>query len=776
MGGFAFKALALAVLAVFIGIASPAFAEDEGQAKVTDIQVAGNKKIETETIRSKITTKVGDIFTPSKVRDDIAAIYKMGYFDDVKVAAEGYAGGLRLIYTVVERPIITSFSFEGNKNIETSKIREKMTISPYSVYNPALIDENVEKIKVFYQGEGYYNVKVMPVIKKTAREIKVIFDIDEGGKVIISRIDIVGNKHISSRKIRKVMETKRHIFLWSWIMKTGTYKLVEFTQDLERIKDLYYNNGYIQVQIGEPQVVLSKDKKRLSITIPITEGEQFRYGKIDVSGNKIFTSQELLKNIKAKTGDIMDRDQLKGDVVTLTDMYGSKGYAFASISPVIKPDVEKRTVDISLEVSEGDQIFVNRINISGNTKTRDKVIRRELTFNEGEIYDTTSMKRSYERLKNLDFFEDVEIVPERKGEKDTVDLDVKVKEKSTGSFSIGGGYSTVDRLVALGEIQQNNLFGLGESIRFKGEFGKIHQNYVLSFTEPWLFDRPISLRLDAFKDDQAYSGYSKKSTGGAISLGRRFWDYWGVTGTYSYEDATYRDLESSFSGFPELPDLLKLHTTSKVGFNISRDSRDNYLDPRRGSSHSVYAEYAGKYLGSENEFYKVIADTAWYFPFYWDTAFMLHGRIGLEEGMDGKDVPIYERFYVGGIGTVRGANFGDLGPKFHGSAVGGTKEIIMNAEYTFPLVPAIKLRGVTFFDAGRAYGITYSDITDSTGAIVGYHKDYSMNDFGSLEYSAGAGIRWISPLGLIRLEYGYLINPKPDQKHGKFEFSMGTMF
>ena len=754
----------------FLLTSTPAIAEEEGPVKVTEVQIVGNKKVEPEAIRSKISVKPGDVFSPSSVRNDIATIYKMGFFDDVRVDAEGASGGIRLIFNVVERPLITSFSFEGNKNIETSKIREKVNLSPYSVYNPSLVAENVEKIKLFYQGEGYYNATVLPIIKESAKDVKVIFQIDEGSKVIISKMNFVGNSVFSDRKIRKVMVTKPYFPVWSWLMKTGTYKVVEFSQDMERIKALYYNNGYIQVMVGEPQILLSQDKKKLEITIPITEGAQFRYRNIDVSGNTVFKKDELLKNVTSKPGEIMDRDKLKQDVVALTDLYGTKGYAFASISPVINPDPEKKLVDINLDVNEGDQIFVNRINIMGNVKTRDKVIRRELKFNEGDIYDTSSLKKSYDRLKNLDFFEDMEIVPARRDQKDIVDLNVKVKEKSTGSFSIGGGYSTIDRLMAIGEVTQNNFLGLGEQLKFKGQFGKRSQDFNFSFTEPWLLDMPISFRVDLFKEMRVYNGYTKKTLGGALTLGRRFWEYYSISGGYSYTDDKYSSVLETFQD--EFSSTLDLHSTSKVTANLSRDTRDNYLDTRHGSSNSIYGEYAG--LGGQNHYYKAIGDTTWFFPFYWETAFSLHGRIGYASGISGTDLPVAERFLVGGISTVRGFNFGAIGPKVPikktdpvtgatvkkegGQPIGGNKELIFNAEYTFPVVPALKLKGVAFFDAGRAF-----DNGESLGV-------------GNLSYSAGAGFRWMSPMGLIRLEYGYVLNRKPGDKAGKLEFSMGSMF
>ncbi len=760
-----FKALRhLVLIAAFLFLHTAFAAADEEIAKVTDIQINGNKKVETETIRTKMGIKVGDLFSPSKVRDDIDSIYKMGYFSDVQVEAEGYNGGLRLIFNLIERPIVKSISFEGNDNIDKDKLREKVNLTAFSVYNPALVAENTEKIKLFYQGEGYFNVSVLPIISEVSKsEVKVIFRISEGGKVYICKVSIAGNEKLSSKQIKKVMVTKKHIFLWSWLTKSGTYKLLEFQQDMERIKALYYNNGYIQVEIGEPQVVLSENKECLSITIPVHEGEQFRYGKIEMNGNKVFKTDELFAVMKSKAGEVMNRDQMKDDIVAMTDLYGSKGYAFATVSPVINPNTEKKIVDVSLEVSEGDQIFIDRINISGNAKTRDKVIRRELKFKEGEIYDTSGMRRTYEKLKNLDFFEDVQVLPERKEHDNTVDLDVKVKEKPTGSFSIGGGYSTIDRVVGIGEITQNNFLGRGETLKFKGEFGSKTQNYVLSFIEPWLLDMPVSLSVTAYKEQKDYTGYSKKSVGGGFTLGKRFWEDWGTAFTYNYSKEHYYDVDDSLTTQSQtvgdsLFGAFDPTTTSKVGLSLYRDSRDNYLDPRRGNRNELYAEYAGSILASKSAFYKTMADSTWYFPFHWDTAFSLHGRFAYAAELEGKLLPIYERFYVGGLTTVRGYDWGTLGPKSGSDATGGYKELIFNAEYTFPLVTEIKLRGVAFVDSGFAY---------DKGQPI---------DLGLLRSSYGAGLRWSSPMGLIRLEYGRVISRKDDEKPGKFEFSMGTMF
>src|SRR3990172_9553963 len=376
------KKLMLLVALQLALLCPAAYAQDEEAAKVTDVQIAGNRKVEAETIRSKVSVKAGDAFSPSRIRSDISSIFRMGYFSDVKVEADGYAGGVRLIFRVVERPIISSYTFEGNKAIESAKLREKVNLTAYSVYNPQLVAENAERLRLHYQSEGYYNARVLPIIKESEKDVKVTYLVDEGGKVKVSKIKFTGNEKKSSRKLRKAMSTKKYIFLWSWLLKTGHYKVLELNQDVERIKSVYYNAGYIQVSVGELEVALSGDGGKLVITIPVKEGEQFSIGKIDVSGNAVFGREELLASVESKEGKVMDRDLVKKDVTALTDLYGTKGYAFATISPVLKPDVDKRLVDVMLEVNEGEQIFVNRINIAGNVKTRDKVIRRELKFDE----------------------------------------------------------------------------------------------------------------------------------------------------------------------------------------------------------------------------------------------------------------------------------------------------------------------------------------------------------------------------------------------------------
>jgi len=725
--------------------------------RITDIQIQGNVKVETGTIRSRLTVNEGDPFSPSTIRDSITELYKMGYFSDVIVDAEGYAGGIRLIFKVVERPIIRSFKFDGNKEISSEKLREQVTLTPYSVYNPSLVYDTALKLRKYYQGEGYFNAKVTPVIDKSSeKEVRVVYLIEEGEKVLIDDIVFEGNEELSSWDLSDVMKTGEYWPVWSWIFETGTYKLQDFNDDLERIKALYFNHGFLQVEVGEPVISTNDETNRITITIHINEGTQFSIGKIAFSGNTVYSSDELFEELESKSGDVVNRDLIRQDVIRLTDKYGSKGYAFASLSPVIDPHPDTALVDITFDVDEGPQVYVKRIEITGNSKTVDKVIRRELSFSEGDIYDTAGLKKSYQKLRNLDFFEKIDILPERLPDKDEVNLTVNVSEKSTGTFSVGGGYSTIDKLVAIGEIDQRNLFGLGQRLSLRAQFGSRRKDYVLSFTEPWLFDMPVSAKLDVFNQESKRTGYNVRSTGGGVTFGMRFWDWWGTSLSYMFTKDKYDEVEVSISNTNI--------TTSKIGYTLYRDTRDNYNDPRSGNKQMFFAEWASDVLGGDNVYYKFIGDTVWYYPLFLDTAVSAHCRVGVvksygrgDHGVP-NDVLPNDRFYVGGINTVRGIEWGMAGPQVNGDPDGGYKQLVFNGEYTFPLVPQIQLRGVGFVDGGYAYA-------------KGEHIKLSL-----LRYTAGAGFRWLSPMGLIRLEYGFVLNRKEGEDPGRWEFSIGTMF
>lgn len=720
---------------------------------VNKIEIQGLKRIEEGAVKAKIAQKIGEPVSQDRISEDIKSIFRMGYFEDVKVEIEPFEGGVELIYVVKEKPTIVKVDFQGNKEIEDSKLKEKITITPGSIADSVLIQDNAIKLKKFYEEEGYWLANVVPVTKKySENDISLIYQIDEGPKIRVKKIIVDGNQRISSSKIKKAMETKEW-WLFSFITSSGYFKKAQMDADVEKIKNLYFNNGYIKVVVAEPEISVDREKKAMTISIRISEGDQYRVSAVDFAGNKTYDDASIKKLITIRQDSVFSKSELEKDIQSISNLYSDNGYALVSVAPDVVPDEKNRTVGITLNISEGEKYRVGRIEVSGNTKTRDKVIRREIRFDEGDIFSSSKLKRTYERINNLNYFETIDIVPKPKYEEKVVDLDIRIKERPTGFLSIGGGYSSVDQFIATVDLTQGNLGGRGQYLKVKGELGGKSSLYEVSFRDPWFLDKPIALSAGIYKSTREFIEYNKKAFGFYVGLGKNLSEFWRGDVSYNFERAEISDITVGAS--PIILDQEGTKTTSAITSTITRDSRDNYLDPSRGSRNSLSATFAG--LGGDNSFIKGAVDSGWYFPLG-PTAFMVRGRFGYAKGLFDKTLPLYERFYVGGIYTVRGLGFGEAGPKdpATGDPIGGTTELIFNAEYIFPIIPDMKLKGVVFFDAGNSY------------------EDF--NNFGYLRYTTGAGIRWISPIGPIRIEWGYNLAKKPGESSGKFEFAFGSFF
>ena len=740
----------------------------QGQPLVNAIEVKGLKRIEEGAVKAKLSQKLGEPISQEKTNEDIKSIFKLGYFEDVKVEIEAFEGGVKLFYVVREKPAIIRIELQGNKELEDAKIREKISITPGAIADTVLIQDNATKIGKYYEEEGYWQTNIIPVIKKTSEnEVTLTYQIEEGYKVKIKSIVIEGNKNISSGKIKKVMETKEW-WLFSFVSSGGYLKRDQLDADMERVRNLYFNNGFLKVVVGEPEIVVDKEKKGMTIKLRISEGDPYKVASLDVMGNKLYDTDTIKKKITLTPNSLFQKNILEKDMLAISDLYSRNGYALVSVVPNLTPDEQNKTVQIVLVIEEGDKYRIGRVEISGNLKTRDKVIRREIRLDEGETFDSSKLKRSYERINNLGFFETVDMVPKPKHEDKSVDLDVKVKEKPTGFLSIGGGYSSADGFIATADITQANLFGKGQYIKVKGELGGKTSYYELSFREPYFMDKPISLSTGIYRNHREYTEYDKQGYGFYFGLGKSYGEYWKGDITYNFEKADITNVDDGASSV--VTDQEGSSTTSSITPSITRDSRDNYIDPTRGSRNSLSVTIAG--LGGSNGFLKAVVDSGWLFPVIWDTTFLVRGRLGYSTGLFGKKLPLYERFYVGGINTVRGLGYGEAGPrdmsskvtagppksvsKVEGDPLGGTSELIFNFEYIFPLSAEMKLKGLVFFDAGNAYE--------------------NFSEFGSLRYTTGIGVRWISPFGPIRLEWGFNLAPKPDESSSKFEFAFGSFF
>jgi outer membrane protein insertion porin family len=737
------------MIAIFPGVLS---ADSE---KITSISITGNETRETAALLPVLKSRIGDPFSAERTNEDVKALYRVGIFQDVRVESTRTADGVSLVFQVAEKPLVESIRILGNKEIANDKIREAIGFKAGSVFSGGELAKSQKKVKKLYTDEGYYLADVSTTTAKVGKNgVRVSFDIKEGSKVLIKTIRFEGNKVFSARKIRKQMETKEKWFL-SWITGAGTYKEDVLKNDVNRIADLYFNSGYINVKVGEPQVKLLPDRSGLEVTIGITEGDQYRTGSIDFKGDLLESKEVLYGKVKLEKGQVFSREVLRVDVITLTDLYADKGYAFTNVSPLSKIDPDKKTIDITFEFEKGEKVYIERINISGNTKTRDKVVRREFRLAEGELYSSTAMKRTKQNLENLGFFESANIATAKGSAGNKLNLNTEVKEKSTGQFSVGAGYSSSDGIIGQGSIQQNNFLGLGLKGTLAASIGGKTQLYNIGLSDPYFLDTNWTLGFDVYRSEREYNDYTRRVTGGDIKAGYKLSDQLSTFWMYKYEVKKLYDLSADFIKNPNL----MTETSGTIGSlygSLSLDTTDYRLDPSRGYTGTLSAEYAG--LGGNEHFTRFIGQAGAYYPLIWKTVLSVRGELGFMM-RDGKDIPIDEKFYLGGINTLRGYSSRTVSPIVNGVYVGGVKEAVVNVDYVFPIVKDFGLKGVAFFDAGNSY---------APGQQL----------FSKVLMSYGAGIRWYSPMGPLRLEYGIPVNPREgiDKKSGRFEFSIGGFF
>jgi outer membrane protein insertion porin family len=712
---------------------------------VKEMQIEGLMRISWDVVNQEISQQLYAPLSPDTVSRDIKAIYELGYFEDVRVEVDPFEGGVRLVYIIKEKQSVRRIEHFGNKKVKDDDIELEITISPGSIADTMLITDNANSIKALCEEKGYPLAVVVPVIREIdENHVLLTYQINEGSKINVRDIDISGNKEISDRKIKKIMDTaERGIF--SWLTGKGRYKKDVLAADVTKIMDMYHDKGFIQASVSEPKVSIDKDKKRARISIDVAEGDRFTISSLKFEGNEVYSDEELLEEVKSTPGDLISKKIIDKDVAKLMDMHSTKGYALVGIHPDLSVETRGKTVDLTFIINEGDIYSIGRINISGNQKTRDKVIRRELRISEGDTFDISLLRRSYETINNLGFFDNVELKPSPHLQTKTLDLDIHVEERSTGSLNIGMGYSTVDQFVGMVDIVQANIGGTGRYAKTKFEFGSKSTLYELSYRDPWLFDKPVSLSTSLYNSMRKYDSYRKRSTGFTLGLGKR-WDYWSIGTTYRFEQATIFDVEERASIFTQSQEGSTI--TSSITPAITRDTRDNRLYPHSGSLNTLSLTYAG--LGGDNKFLQLNFNSTWLLPVTERSHFSLRGRYGKGIGIFGEELPLYKRYVVGGPTTVRGLR--EVGPTDDNDFyIGGKEKMIFNVEYIFPLVDELRLQGEIFYDVGTAY--------DNI-------SDLSMRD------SAGIGVRWGSPLG--PLKFDFILYPKdPDYK---WEFSLGTFF
>jgi len=720
---------------------------------VVRIEVTGNERIEKDAITKNIRTREGEALIPGTLSEDLKRIYNMGYFDDIKIKSEDEPEGKVLIFDVTEKPTIKRVKISGNRIFDDKNISEALSIKRGSILNIYMVKSNIKRIESMYKEKNYHNVKVAyNVLPLERNQADLEFVIEEGGKVRIKEIKFIGHQAYSEADLKKVIKTSEKGF-WSWITSSGELNSENLQQDASLLTSFYHNNGYVDAKVGSPEVAYEGDW--IYITIKIDEGSRYKVGDVSVRGDLILPEEDLMGSLNIRKETYYSREVVRGDVLRLTDIYSDEGYAYADIAPLIEKNDQELLVSIIYEVNQGEQVRFEKINISGNTKTRDKVIRRQLTVVEDGLYSGQKLKRSITNLHRLDYFEDVKINTVKGSSEDKMILDLEVTEKPTGTFSFGGGYSSTENLFIMGSIAQRNLFGRGQTLMLRGELGSKTTRYTLSFTEPWLFDIPLSAGFDLYNWERDYDTYDRESVGGAIRFGYPVFDYTRAYLSYRYDVSDIQDIDEDASR--DVKELEGKNTTSSILATLRYDSRDRVFNPSRGGLHEISLEYAG--LGGEIGFTKIIGEVGQYFPLFWDTVGRLRGRGGYVTESSGMILPDYEKFYLGGIDTVRGYGWRDISLlDEEGAEIGGEKFVQFNAEYIFPLIKKAGMVGVVFYDAGNVYA--QSDNVD----------------FGDLRQSAGGGIRWYSPMGPIRIEYGYRLDPIDGEEGGKWEFAMGSAF
>ena len=726
-----------------------------GKERIARIVIKGNRRIEKAAILGVMQTREGEIMSPARARADLKAIYKLGYFTDVRMDISKTPEGQVLTVTVKEKPSIREIMVEGNNKIKKDKILETMNLKRFSVASEGAIKDDINKVEEMYRKKGYYEAHITYELQPAGRhQVNLILHVNEGPKEAIKSIEFTGNKTFSAKELRKVMETKeRGFYLISLITGAGTLNRDTLERDLERISSFYYNHGYIRAKVGEPKITIKSGW--IYVTIPIEEGPEYHVGKIDVSGDLLESKAKLLALLKTPKEKVYSRQVLQEDLSTLGDFYADRGYANADIAPLIKENNKNLTVNVTFDIHKGRKVYFERIEISGNIKTRDKVIRRELRVYEQGLFSATKLKESIKNLRRLEYFEDVNFATTPGSAPNRMNLRITVKERPTGTFGLGAGYSTQDRIVGMVQVSQNNLFGRGQQVKVQAVVGAISHRIRASFVEPYLFDKPLSLGIDAYNWLQEYNEYNRVSVGGAIRLSHPLkWKYTRLFWMYRFENVHLNNLIPNAA--ETLVQASKIHNTSATSFIIRRDSRDSLFAPTHGSDNSVSVEMAG--LGGDTAFVRYIVESGWYIPLKWGCVGVLHGRAGGMNKLSWGAMPAYELFYLGGIDTIRGFKYAEISPRdpVTGDRIGGPRFLQFNTEIRFPLYKKLGIIGTVFFDAGNVYGPNY------------------VGPF--LRPTSGVGIRWFSPMGPLRIEYGYNITKHPWERSGAWEFTMGGTF
>lgn len=765
-----FACVAIVLFSSILWAQTPPSSQGGTSRRIADIRIQGNSAISTTTILNRVKMKPGDPFEESALNKELKRLFATGYFNDVSVETEDRPEGVLVIFTVVEKPLIEKIVFRGNARIKSPRLMKKLTIKEGDLLDQSLLAQNVAEVKALYVEQGYSNITVDYQLEPSTEPGKavVVFVVDEGFPIKVKSIKFKGNTHVPSAELEKYMSTKT---AW-WFIRKGAFDEAQFEGDLERITSYYRQRGFLDATMSSDSEY-SDDGKEMHITIVVNEGKQYQVGELAIDGQLAFDEMEIRRRIKTRTGDPFDQKKIKEDVENVRAFYYHKGYMNADIDVNRKYNSSTGMMDLKFMITAGEEVAVGQINVLGNVKTKDKVVRRELRVYPGEKYDGDKLKKSKERIYNLGFFEDVYFETIDTDDPNVKDLNVTVKETKTGEFSFGGGYSSVDAWIGFAQIRQKNFdllsfpsfTGSGQDLTIRAEIGTARSNYFLGWTDPWIFDFPYLFGFDVYRQQhERYGlsgwGYDETRTGGDTKIGKELTDeiYTGLN--YNLEEVKISNIPDDATD--DLRKELGSNWISRLTWNINYDTRDNKFSPTKGIYTGLSLENAGGMIGGDKSFVKGYWFGNYYHSFFEIFVLELQGRTGVVDNY-GKsdDVPIYERYFAGGATTIRGYKQRGVGPRDPGSnvALGGESMVIGNAEVTFPIFKNL-LKGAVFYDVGTVHE-NAKDLFKTDGYRAG----------------TGVGLRIKTPIGPVKLDYGYPLNKNyDDERNGEFYFSVSHGF
>ena len=793
--------LLFALLLILTSFGSAVTVNGQERITIREVKISGNLRVEDDGIRLHLKSRAGDPYNSVTVEQDVKAIFRMGFFDDVQ--AELSPEGV-LTYAVKEKPYVREVKVQGATQVSREKIEAALGVSQRTILDRTKVAEGVDKVRKLYADQGYVNVAVdYAVTVENNNQAIVTLDIVEGSRLLIKRISFEGNKAFSENELRDQIATKEE-WVFSFITNRGVLDRDILTNDVAILSQFYNDNGYVEHKVDDPVLLRARDG--LELVFRIHEGPQYRVGKVEIGGDLIQDGKEMLKSVKLTTGQIFRGSRLREDITSLEEMYSNKGFAFRQIDPVTNINQNQKIVDIALVITKGPPVYFNRVLVAGNTKTRDKVVRRELLANEQELFSGTKITQSRNALQRTGYFEDVQVTTKKTNQPDTIDVLVDIKEGPTGNFQVGAGYSSGDGFLFNANVSEKNLMGRGQGVSGNFSIGSSRQDFILNVNDPYFMDSKVSAGLDAFKTKRENEDYNDKRLGfgfntsyplndfrmpffgggganrpiGSDELASNspmtIWDYMRGGVSYALTHETIDGISKNAS--ESIKEEAGKSLTSAVTPGITYDSRDHFFAPTEGTKSAFAVKMAG--LGGDTRFIKGDISARWHYPLLKDPKWggnwvlALGGQLGYGLGLadrndGGSDLPLFERYFLGGINSVRGFAERSLGPRAKSNCsvpeggtetvckstevVGGDKAAVFNTELLFPIMEQYGIRGVAFFDMGNAFN--------------GF-------SFGDLRKSVGAGVRWMSPFGPLRVELGFPLNKQSHDETSVLGFSIGS--